>query len=115
MTTFQERERAFEAKFAHDEEFRFLVMARRDKLFAQWAADQLGSSQQARADLTTSVLAVRDGPGHDELLVKHMANVFSKHGSSARYAEFAARLQSCAAQARQQILDGPLREHTTRS
>ena len=35
MTTFQEREQAFEAKFAHDEEFRFLVTARRVKLFAE--------------------------------------------------------------------------------
>jgi hypothetical protein len=40
MTTFEDRERAFEAKFAHDEEFRFLVTARRDKLFAQWAGQR---------------------------------------------------------------------------
>jgi hypothetical protein len=38
MTTmFDARERAFEAKFAHDEEVRFRVTARRDRLFAQWA------------------------------------------------------------------------------
>ena len=33
---FHEREHAFEAKFARDQEFRFRVTARRDKLFARW-------------------------------------------------------------------------------
>jgi len=33
-TSFQDREQAFEANYAHDEEFRFRVTARRDKLFA---------------------------------------------------------------------------------
>ena len=57
MTTFQDRERAFEAKYAHDEEFRFLVTARRDKLFAQWAAEQLGLKPESKADLTAAMLA----------------------------------------------------------
>jgi hypothetical protein len=43
---FHERERAFEAKFAHDEEFRFRVGARRDRLFAEWAAEMLGLSRE---------------------------------------------------------------------
>jgi len=42
MPTFEDRERAFEAKFAYDEEFRFLVAARRNKLFAAQVAEQLG-------------------------------------------------------------------------
>ena len=47
MTTmFPERERAFEAKFAHDEELRFRVGARRARLFAEWAAEMLGLSRE---------------------------------------------------------------------
>lgn len=38
MTTFDDRERAFEAKYAHDEEIAFRVTARRNKLVAHWAA-----------------------------------------------------------------------------
>ena len=38
MTTFDDRERAFETKFAHDEEMRFRVIARRNKLLGHWAA-----------------------------------------------------------------------------
>ena len=42
MTMFDERERAFENLFAHQEELRFLSLARRNRLFARWAAEQLG-------------------------------------------------------------------------
>jgi hypothetical protein len=42
MTIFDDRERAFEAHFAHEEELRFLICARRNQLFARWAAEQLG-------------------------------------------------------------------------
>ena len=111
MTTFQERERAFEAKFAHDEEFRFLVIARRDKLFARWAAQRLGVSGEDEAGLTASVLAIRDGPGHDDAVLRHVADVFSGRGVDLRRPELAAALDRCAAQARQQLLDDP---HVTR-
>lgn len=58
MTTFHEREEAFEAKFAHDEEFRFLVTARRDKLFARWAAAKLSMSTERTDALTNAVLVI---------------------------------------------------------
>lgn len=60
MTQFEERERAYEARFAHDEELRFKAMARRNKLLGQWAAEQMGRTgddveayarEVARADL----------------------------------------------------------------
>ena len=49
MTTFDDRERAFETKFAHDEELRFRVIARRNRLLGQWAAKLMGLSE-AEAD-----------------------------------------------------------------
>jgi hypothetical protein len=45
MTTFDDRERAFEAKFAHDEEMKFRIVARRNRLLGQWAARQMGLSE----------------------------------------------------------------------
>jgi hypothetical protein len=44
MTTFDKREDAFEAQFAHDQELRFKAEARRDKLLGLWAAEKLGKS-----------------------------------------------------------------------
>jgi hypothetical protein len=45
MTQFDDRERAFEAKFAHDEEMQFRVIARRNRLLGHWAARQMGLSE----------------------------------------------------------------------
>lgn len=42
MTTFDERERAFENKFQHDQELLFRIRAKRDKLVGLWAAGLLG-------------------------------------------------------------------------
>jgi hypothetical protein len=79
-TTFQDREQAFEAKFAHDEEFRFLALARRDKLFARWAAATLDMSAEETEALVTTVLAISNRRGHDEALLRHIADLMSEHG-----------------------------------
>jgi len=44
MSGFDDREKAFESKWAHDEELRFRVMARRNKLVGLWAAELMGLS-----------------------------------------------------------------------
>jgi hypothetical protein len=44
MTTFDDRENAFENKFAHDQEMQFKAEARRNKLMGLWVADILGKS-----------------------------------------------------------------------
>ncbi len=44
MTTFEDRENAFENKFAHDAEMQFRAEARRNKLLGLWAAELLGKS-----------------------------------------------------------------------
>jgi hypothetical protein len=44
MTTFDKREEAFEKRFALDEEEKFKAIARRNKLFGLWVAEQLGKS-----------------------------------------------------------------------
>ena len=104
MPMFEDRERAFEAKFAHGEEFRFLVTARRDKLFARRVAGQLGLADQATGDLISAALALPDGPGHDAALFGYMAKATAEHGRNADAAELAASLEDCAKQARQQLL-----------
>lgn len=47
MTTFDKRQEGFEKKFAHDEETRFRVMARRNKLLGLWVAEQIGLKGEA--------------------------------------------------------------------
>jgi hypothetical protein len=56
MTTFDERERAYEKKFALDQEKQFKVAARRNKLLGEWAAAKLGLSGAAFTDYVNAVV-----------------------------------------------------------
>ena len=56
MTTFDEREQAYEAKFAHSEELRFKAKARRDRRFGAWVAAQLGLTGDAAQDYAIKVV-----------------------------------------------------------
>ena len=58
-TSFDKREEGFEKKFAHDEELRFKVMARRNKLLGLWAAGLLGKSG-ADADAYAKEVVIAD-------------------------------------------------------
>ena len=57
MTTFDDRENAFESKFAHDTEMQFRAEARRNKLTGLWAAGLLGKSGDEAAEYAMSVVA----------------------------------------------------------
>lgn len=50
MSGFDDREKAAEAKFAHDEATKFKIEARRNKHLGLWAAEQLGKTEQADID-----------------------------------------------------------------
>jgi hypothetical protein len=56
MTTFDDRENAFESKFAHDADMQFRAEARRNKLTGLWAAGLLGKSGDEAADYARSVV-----------------------------------------------------------
>ena len=78
MTTFDDRERAFEAKFAHDEEMRFRVIARRNKLLGQWAAERMGLTPvEASAYATSVVQADFEEPGEGDVLRKLLGDLTS--------------------------------------
>ena len=56
MSTFDDRENAFENKYAHDAEMQFKAEARRNKLLGLWAAELLGKSGDAAADYAKEVV-----------------------------------------------------------
>ena len=56
MTTFEDRENAFEAKFAHDTEMQFRAEARRNKLAGLWAAGLMGKSGDEAAAYARTVV-----------------------------------------------------------
>jgi hypothetical protein len=56
MTQFDNREKAFESKYAHDQELQFKVMARRNKLLGLWVAGELGLTGDAAAQYAIDVV-----------------------------------------------------------
>ncbi|QEW21087.1 hypothetical protein LA6_003290 [Marinibacterium anthonyi] len=79
MSTFDDRERAFENKFAHDEEMLFKATARRNKLAGLWAADLMGlSGDDAQAYAKTVVIADFEEAGHEDVVRKLAADLGDK-------------------------------------
>jgi hypothetical protein len=69
--SFENREKAYEAKWAHDEELHFKVMARRNKLLGQWAAGEMGLSGVPADDyVKTTIQAGLIGKGADPVFEK---------------------------------------------
>ena len=56
MSTFDDRENAFESKFAHDAEMQFKAEARRNKLLGLWAAELMGKTGDEAAAYATEVI-----------------------------------------------------------
>ena len=56
MSSFEDREKSFEKKFAHDEELQFKVSARRNKYLGQWASQILGYDQEKETEYIQSVI-----------------------------------------------------------
>ena len=56
MATFEDRENAFENKFAHDAEMKFKAEARRNKLLGLWAAELTGKSGEAAEAYASEVV-----------------------------------------------------------
>jgi hypothetical protein len=71
MSNFDDREKGFERKFAHDEELKFRATARRNKLLGLWAAEQLGlSGDEALAYAREIVKADLAEPGEEDVFRK---------------------------------------------
>ena len=76
MTTFSDRENAFENKFAHDAELQFKVAARRDKLIGLWAAAKLGHDGEAAESYAKSiVIADMEEAGDEDVIRKLVADL----------------------------------------
>ena len=79
MTTFDDRETAFESKFAHDADMQFRAEARRNKLLGLWAAELLGKSGDAATDYAMTVVnADFEEAGIEDVVRKVAADLGAK-------------------------------------
>ena len=56
MSTFDERQKGFEKKFAHDEEKEFKISARRNKYLGEWASKIMGNNEDQTKEYIQSVI-----------------------------------------------------------
>jgi hypothetical protein len=79
MTNFEEREKGFERKFAHDEELKFKATARRNKLLGLWAAEKLGLTGDEAQSYAREVIKVDLAePGEEDVFRKLRADFDAK-------------------------------------
>ena len=78
MTQFDDRERAFETKFAHDEEMKFRIVARRNRLLGHWAARQMGLSEAESESYAKDVIRSDfESAGDDDVVRKVLGDLVS--------------------------------------
>ena len=82
MTTFDDRETAFEAKYAHDADMQFRAEARRNKLLGLWAAELLGKSGDAATDYAMTVVSADFEEAGIEDVVRKVAADLAGHASA---------------------------------
>lgn len=99
MTTFDDRENAFENKFAHDADMQFRAEARRNKLVGLWAANLLGHTGDAAAAYAMTVVqADFEEAGIEDVVRKLAADLAGKAGDDAIRAKMAELLPVAQAQ-----------------
>ena len=102
MSTFDDRENAFENKFAHDAEMQFKAEARRNKLLGLWAADLLGKTGDAAGEYAKEVIKSDFEEAGDEDVYRKVSGDL---GDKADEATIRGKMQSLMAEAKAQLMD----------
>ena len=99
MSTFDDRENAFENKFAHDAEMQFKAEARRNKLLGLWAAELMGKSGDDAAAYAREVIkADFEEAGDEDVFRKVSGDLGGKAGEATIRAKMAALMIEAKAQ-----------------
>jgi len=82
MSSFDEREKGFEKKFAHDEELLFKISARRNKYIGEWASKILGHNSDQEKEYIQSVIKADFAEAGDEDVFRKVKEDLKNHNIS---------------------------------
>ena len=82
MNSFDEREKGFEKKFAHDEELQFKVSARRNKYIGEWASKILGYNSDQEKEYIQSVIKADFAEAGDDDVFRKVKEDLKDHNIS---------------------------------
>ena len=106
MTTFDEREKSFEKRFALDEELKFKAESRRNKMLAEWAGAKFGLQGPSLADYVKAVRKADLAEKGDEDVFRKLRKDFDDKGVKVTDAELRKAMGDFLAQAVEQIEKG---------
>lgn len=104
MTSFDDRERAFETKFARDEEMQFRITARRNRLVGQWAAEKMGLTPEEADAYAKAVVQADFEEAGDEDVVRKLLGDLTAAGVDVDDAAVRAALDAQTVEARRQFI-----------
>ncbi len=105
MTQFNDRERAFESKFAHDEEMNFRIIARRNRLLGEWAARKMGLSEEETVSYAKDVVRADFEEAGDEDVIRKVLGDLTGAGIEIDETEIRAALEHKSIDAKRQIIE----------
>lgn len=105
MTTFDDRERAFETKYARDQDMQFRIAARRNKLLGHWAARLMGLSQAEADAYASDVIRADFEEAGDEDVVRKLLGDLTSAGVDCDEAKIREALEHKTVEARRQLME----------
>ncbi|HEX8302730.1 DUF1476 domain-containing protein [Sphingomonas sp.] len=105
MTTFDDRERAFEAKYARDEDMLFRVTARRNRLVGQWAAAKMALTPEETDAYAKAVVQADFEESGDEDVIRKVLGDLLAAGIEVDDADVRRALVEQAVEARRQLME----------
>ena len=105
MTDFNDRERGFETKFAHDQEMMFRITARRNRLLGAWAAKLMGLTAEEADAYGKAVVQADFEEAGDEDVIRKLLGDLTSAGVDIDEARIRAELGEKMIEARRQLLE----------
>jgi hypothetical protein len=104
MTTFDDRERAFETKYARDQEMQFRVVARRNKLLGAWAARLMGLTEAEADSYAKDVIRAEFEEAGDEDVIRKLLGDLTAAGVDVDEQKIRDALEHRTVEARRQLM-----------
>src|SRR5688500_1392029 len=105
MSTFDDRERAFETKYARDQEMQFRITARRNKLLGHWAANLMGLSQAEADAYASDVIRADFEEAGDEDVIRKVLGDLTSAGIDCDEGRIREALEHKHVEARRQLIE----------
>lgn len=105
MTTFDDRERGFENKFAHDQEMAFRITARRNRLIGEWAAGLMGLTAAETDSYAKSVVQADFEEAGDDDIVRKLLGDLTSAGVDVDETRIRGAIDDKLVEARRQLLE----------